>query len=172
MKPSRRAYTLLEMLVVIAVGAVVIGIASTLAVSLLDLRGKRRAEHEASRCMLELQQQWRTDVRSAMRGVVGQDGAIVALTLPDGTVVQYRQEGAALHRTVHSDKKLGGRDHYLLPEGAQLECALPGTPGEVATLTIQYSPSAKQDRSKRVRPLQGVMGGDLRWHTQRTKGKE
>ena len=72
---SRRGFSLLEMLAVVAVSGVILWAAGTLTVSLLNLRAARRAEHDVHRSLLMLQQQWRQDVHAAVRGSISGEGA-------------------------------------------------------------------------------------------------
>jgi len=159
----RRGYSLLEMMAILAVGGMVMTMAGMLAVSLLKVRDVRRSEHDVNRAMLTLQQQWRTDVRGVLQGAVDQGGAVVLLTSPAGAVIEYRQEGPALHRIVRDDDRLVGRDLYPLPPGAMVRCLWPASAGEIATLAIEYPASANATRTVRTRPMQGVLGADLRF---------
>lgn len=159
-KSTRRGFSLLEMLVVIAVSGTILWAAGTLTVSLLNLRAARRVEHDVHRSLLMLQQQWRTDVRAATQGVIEGDGTRLSLRNPAGTVISYRLDGSTLLRMVDDDGQLAGRDEYRLPEGSRLRWLWPKQQGAIATLSIEYPAQPADPRSIRTRTLEAVVGAD------------
>ncbi|MCE9556151.1 MAG: prepilin-type N-terminal cleavage/methylation domain-containing protein [Planctomycetes bacterium] len=156
---ARRGFSLLEMLVVIAVSGTLLWGAGTLTVSLLNLRAARRAEHDVHRSLLMLQQQWRTDVRAATQGEIEENGTRLSLRNPAGMVISYRLDGATLLRNVDDDGHLAGRDEYRLPEGSRVRWLWPKQQGAIATLSIEYPAHAADPRSLRTRTLEAVVGG-------------
>lgn len=152
-RSTRRGFSLLEMLVVIAVSGTLLWAAGTLTVSLLNLRAARRAEHDVHRSLLMLQQQWRTDVRAVTQGVVEERGTRLSLRNPAGAVVTYRQDGPLLLRTLDDDGHLAGRDEYRLPEGSRVRWLWPKQHGAIATLSIEYPARSADPHSLRTRTL-------------------
>jgi prepilin-type N-terminal cleavage/methylation domain-containing protein len=135
MHKHRGGYTLVEMLVVITVGAVLMGVAIGLIVSLLRAQAAVRDEMQQTGVLAALGQQFRDDVHQTVR-IENADGP--RLAMPDGASVVY--EPAAAHITRNQEDaagKLTRQETFALPpqSSAALEVRPQGG-GTLVSLTI------------------------------------
>jgi len=113
---------LVECLVVIAVGAMVMGIAVTLLATVLRIEGAARDDVHYDAAVFRLAHQFRRDVHAAValvddRSQPGDndDGQSWRFELPQGRTVTYRLRPAGLARTERSGEKVLRRESFALP---------------------------------------------------------
>ncbi|MCE9546155.1 MAG: type II secretion system GspH family protein [Planctomycetia bacterium] len=169
--PRRSAFTLLEMVVAIAVTGVVLTAAGSLTMSLLRLRDARVEAHHVAASIARLDRQWRVDIRSAS-SAKPTAGNLCRLTLADGTVIEYLADAQRLQRTARRVGTLTQRDDYHLPVGAQLEFQLPKTSGGLARIAIDYPLLESDPRARRTIQLDAPLGADMRFAIPTTKKTE
>ncbi len=145
---SRRGYVLVELAAVIAVGSVLLGIASGLLVLLMGVEQSSRESLRQQVALANLARQFRSDAGGCIRilGRVGQarqasagppsgthggpslaPGELVPpysagwqFEEPEGTIVRYRVQGNSLIRVLVDRGVVREQEAYQLPEDAQV----------------------------------------------------
>jgi prepilin-type N-terminal cleavage/methylation domain-containing protein len=121
---NRRGYALTELLVVIAVGSVLLGIASGLVVLLLSVEQSSRESLRQQVALADLARQFRRDVHSGAQVLLPdgkpQGSAGWRIAAAEGTVIQYRVEGSWLIRALVQGGQARGQEAYQLPEEAHV----------------------------------------------------
>jgi len=120
----RAGYTLIEMLVTIAIGSVVLGLAVGL-VGAAMRHGRVGTDH-VHRCgvLARLAERFRADVHAANTAEPSAASAddVLRLSMPAGRTVEYRGNGRELTRVERVAEQVRHRDSFLLP--AQSEVAV------------------------------------------------
>jgi len=150
---TRRGYALTELLAVIAVGSVLLGIASGLLVLLMSVEENSRDSRRQQVMLSELAGQFRRDVRRCVR-VLPADAKRRGspewrLAMPEGTVVQYRVQGTSLVRILTDSGVVREQEAYQLPEEAQVSLELPAAGGPAIVSLLIATPQGK--------PLRGAL---------------
>jgi len=133
----RRGYSLIEILVVIATGAAMMGVALGLLGMLIRLEQASRREVQEETVMNRLADQFRRDVHAADRLAVASAPGVADLPpvwqfpLEAGHVVEYRAEQGELVRIERRDDKVLKQESFSLPAEARVSIdpagdALPG----------------------------------------------
>jgi len=167
---SRNGYSMIEMLVVMATGAVVLGIAVALLHTLLQ--GERAGRERLRRCAVigRLADQFRRDVHAAVGTTAeqpddGEDpaaGRCFELT-PDVMVV-YRFPPGAVTRSELAGAKLRHRESYRLPPGATASVEVRGGPATpVASLVIASKAEGPQPSAARTTQIEAALARDHRF---------
>ena len=143
----RRGYTLTEMLAVIAVGSVLLGIASGLLVLLMSVEENSRDSLRQQVMLSELAGQFRRDVRRCAH-VLPADAKPRGLSewrlaMPEGTVVQYRVQGTSLIRVVTDSGVVREQEAYQLPEKSQVSLELSAAKGPAIVSLLIATPEGK-----------------------------
>lgn len=115
---KRPAYSLVEMMVVIALLGVVASIAAVCLHGLYRVDRGAREDCERRRSMVRLSVQFRSDAHLATEAAVGVGGdetrAIVFTQPPDRTI-EYRAESNGIKRIVRQSQKIVHQDVFRLP---------------------------------------------------------
>jgi hypothetical protein len=115
---KRPAFTLIEMVAVIAVSSAVTGMGVVMLVALLKSEGSSRRHLELCKNLVRLEEQFRADAHAAASANVGENGDALELALPapSTTVIRYHCQPKEITREeVEGDKTLR-RESYPLPE--------------------------------------------------------
>lgn len=160
----RRAFTLIEMIVVLTVGSVLTGIAISLLVVLLRAEQTGRDHVENNTVIRCLADQFRRDVHAATkRPEINGHGVVRFATA--GPVVQYTIDGRDVHREkIMADKSVGRREEYRLPKNwaATVETDAAATP---AVVRLTLAPQDAALRSAHEIRVEAVLGRDFRFVT-------
>jgi hypothetical protein len=156
------------MLAVIAVGSVLLGIASGLLVLLMSVEENSRDSLRQQVMLSELAGQFRRDVRRCARVAEGDSPIFVGrklgqspapaeakpqglsawrLQMPEGTVVQYRVHGTSLIRVLSEGGVVREQEAYQLPEKSQVSLELSAAGGPAIVSLLITSPQGKPLRS-------------------------
>jgi prepilin-type N-terminal cleavage/methylation domain-containing protein len=135
---KRRGYALVELMVVIGVAGVLLGITSGLAALLLGIEHNSRESLRRQVTAAGLARQFRRDVRSGTQ-VLPPDGkaqpaAGWRIKTAEGSVIEYRVQGASLVRSVTDRGAVGEQAAYELPADARvgIEVSAAGRPALVS----------------------------------------
>lgn len=138
---KRRGASLVELLVVMSLGA---GLLTTTAVVLhrvMHSHGKTRHFLDASRSALRLSDQFRSDVHRARKVTKDNLDApiVVRLELGAADIVEYTHEGGVVRRTELKQDKVASREEYIFPANSKLIIReLPSPP--LVSLSISSTP--------------------------------
>ncbi len=136
----RRGFTLIEMVVVISVGAVLMGIATAILCMLLQSERSARDDLHAGGCVARLAEQFRQDVHAAARAPRSLDRASCRLKLPPDRTVVYLFKPGVVNRTEwNGNEVLIRQESYDLPaeSAAHIEVAADAQPPVVCLLLEQ-----------------------------------
>lgn len=122
---SRNAFTLIEMVFVIAAESVLIGLTTAVLVLALETKTKEERGEQARLAAPRLAEEFRSDVRAAEESRV--EGNQLFLTLPEQKEIRYeivmethphheRDNKLALQKTVLIDGKRGSGETFMLPQ--------------------------------------------------------
>ena len=134
----RRAVTLLEMLVVIAVSTVLLGVAVSVLHLLMRAESGGRRHVVQTTAVAQLADQFRSDVRAALRPIAA-EGAPKnqwQFALSSQRTVTYRALPNEIERREQSADKLERRESYTLPPECSVEITVGGQPA-MASLVIK-----------------------------------
>ncbi len=158
----RRGYTLIEMIVVMTVGAVIVGISVGMLHALMRTEQTGRDRVPQARILARLAEQFRSDVGAAVRQTPNARQAEWQFALAGDRVVTYR----ALPGEVRWDERMAGKlvrqESYVLPSGcsAAITVQHEATPA-VANLSIAYN-GTPLAASREMRVI-AVLGKDHRF---------
>jgi prepilin-type N-terminal cleavage/methylation domain-containing protein len=160
----RRGYTLMEMLIVIAMSTVLMGVA----VSVLNLlmRAERAGREHVSRTatVARLADQFRNDVRAAQR-LVAADGAPKnqwQFALAPDRVATYRASPGEMERREEVAGKLVRQESYALPGGCSARIIAPtDSVSTIAGLVI--APSGPASSIGNEIRIDAALGADRRF---------
>jgi type II secretory pathway pseudopilin PulG len=162
--------TLLETLVVIAVGTVVVGVAVGLIVTLFQIEKKSRQARDGIRTQARLADQFRRDARAAIDFSVAGDSEEPTekvewlFQFPTGERVRYGTEDARVDRTELSGDEVVRSESYRLPYGATATMELSNEePPAVAGLRIQRGRPFGKSGSFRSLRIEALLGADHRF---------
>jgi prepilin-type N-terminal cleavage/methylation domain-containing protein len=115
---KRRAFTLIEMLVVITVSSALMGVAIVMLVALLKSEGSSRHHLEFCNILNRLDDRFRDDVHAAAQAALGEKGDALELTMPEPgkTLVRYRLLPGEISREEVEGGKTLRQESYSLPE--------------------------------------------------------
>jgi type II secretory pathway component PulJ len=138
---KRRAFTLVEMVAVIAVSSAITGVGIVMLVALLKSEGSSRRHLEMSKSLTRLEEQFRADAHAAASAKLGEQGDSLELTLPapSDVVIRYRCQPNEIAREEIAADKTVRRESYALPD--QVNSSLDQTvEGPITTLIVQVEP--------------------------------
>jgi prepilin-type N-terminal cleavage/methylation domain-containing protein len=158
----RRGYSLIEMLVVMTVGAVVVGISVAMLHALLRTEQTGRDRVPQARILARLAEQFRSDVGAALRPIPGAQPTEWQFALTGDCVVTYR----ALPGEVRRDERTGGKrvrqESYVLPRGcsAAITVQSKAVPAVASLVIVADAAHPAAGREMRVT---AVLGKDHRF---------
>lgn len=158
----RRGYTLIEMIVVMTVGAVVVGISVGMLHALLRTEQTGRDRVPQARILARLAEQFRSDVGAAVRPTPSAQQGEWQFALTGDRVVTYR----ALPGEVRWDQRTAGKlvrqESYILPSGcsAAITVRSKATPAVASLVIADKSTPRAAGREMRVT---AVLGKDHRF---------
>ena len=154
---SRRAFTLMEMLVVLTVGSVMLGISVGMLHLLLRSEQTGRDRVHRAAVSARLAEQFRADAAAALRQVPIEAPALCQFILPGDRTVTYR----ALPEEVRREERIAERpvrqESYSLPDGYSVAVAVEGEadpPLASLVVTCDHAPPSA-GRAMRVTALLG-----------------
>jgi prepilin-type N-terminal cleavage/methylation domain-containing protein len=167
----RRAFTLIEMIVVITVGAALMGIAVSLLLVLFRTERIGRAHGGESGSIQQLADQFRRDVHAAADVTVhDKDRQRCQFALTPDCSVQYTMAPDGISREEQLLSRNMRRELYALPKDTTLAVDVDRAASPaVVTMTIQ--PKDASRRPGNVLRVEAVLGRDLRFIAQRKEGK-
>ena len=152
---SRRAFTLMEMLVVLTVGSVMLGISVGMLHLLLRSEQTGRDRVHRAAVSARLAEQFRADAAAALRQVPIEAPALCQFILPGDRTVTYR----ALPEEVRREERIAERpvrqESYTLPEGCSVAVAIKGDPTLVSLIVTHNNTPPAAGRQMRVMALLG-----------------
>jgi prepilin-type N-terminal cleavage/methylation domain-containing protein len=171
-KVMRRAFTLIEMIVAISVGAVLMGIAVSLLLVLLGAEQSGRTHTERSESLRRLADQFRRDAHAAigepMAGSEDRHGC--RLRLADNCSVRYAIHAGEILREEQSGAKDVRRESYALPKDSTAAIVVDRTTSP-PTLSLTIVPDDASLRSGHEIRIDALLGRDNRFAEQRKEGK-
>ncbi|MCC7084821.1 MAG: prepilin-type N-terminal cleavage/methylation domain-containing protein [Pirellulales bacterium] len=133
----RRAYTLIEMVIVITLVTLVLATVAALLGSVMRSNRAALSHRDWIRSVQRLAMQFRDDVHAA-RSARPADGKL-SLSLPNGETVVYAATDESIQRTVESDDIVAQRDSFDLPSAAIARFeVVPSGDGHLASLLVTY----------------------------------
>jgi prepilin-type N-terminal cleavage/methylation domain-containing protein len=140
---NRRAFTLIEILVVITVGSVLMGVAVVMLAALLKSEGSSRRHLEYCTILNRLDDQFRDDVHAAAKATPGERGEALELVMPEpgAKLVRYRFEPGEIVREESEGEKILGRESFTLPEEVSAKFEQKQE-GESSMLILRVEPKA------------------------------
>jgi len=178
MTRTRRAASLIELLVVMTASTVVISLTSGLLCRVMRIQVESRAHVDVQRNSLRLSEQFRHDVHAAETAVTSQDDlgddVFLRLRFPDGRQAEYSRQSKVLLRRVSGNDTPVSREEFVFPATCDVAIQEEGTPRRL-TLTITTGPNEARsgDDQPFDRPLAipvslqatSTLGRDLRFAT-------
>lgn len=150
MTRSRRGKSLIEMLIIISILSVVLSTTAATLIALFKTDRQIRRDLDQLTTLARLSSRFRTDAHSAQ--FCGVDQACT-LTLADGRVVRYAQEGYKLRREVLRGQAVEHRDAFVLPDTAVVKFEQPPEhQSKLVRLTIRAKSDADKPFLTPVRP--------------------
>jgi prepilin-type N-terminal cleavage/methylation domain-containing protein len=167
----RRAFTLIEMIIAISVGAALTGIAVSLLLVLYRAEQNGRAHVAQAQSLQQLADQFRRDVHAAADVTVnGKEPQGWQFDLTEKRVVQYTVGAEGISREERIESKDVRRESYVLPKGSMAAVTVDrATNPPVVTLTIE--PKDDSLRPGRTFRVEAVAGRDLRFTQARKETK-
>ena len=138
----RHGYTLIEMMVVLAVGSVLSGVAVALIVALLRSESGARDHIHQSAVQSRLADQFRRDVHAADAIDADDSGLVWTFTLGRGRTVTYRIEANRLERSETAEKDTQRQETYALPPDHTARLDMP-EPADSPIVGLSIIPTAK-----------------------------
>lgn len=162
-RSNRRAFTLVEMMVVISVGSVLMGLALGMVHRTMRAESTVRTHARVERTAARLSRQFRHDIHEAESVLLDQqsDVPLLQLILPDQRPITYRIESSSLLRQQqHSDEQTH-RELFSFPDNYSLQFAELSKPPR-ATLTLEHDTKLVGIDPKIKLHVEAVIGQFLR----------
>lgn len=152
---SRRAFTLMEMLVVLTIGSVMLGI--SVGMLHLLLRSEHIGRDRVYRAVVStrLAEQFRSDTAEALRQVPIEAPALCQLILPGDRTVTYRALTEEVRREEHIADKPMRLESYTLPDGCSVAIDSDADPTLLSLVVTQNNPQSLVGREMRITALLG-----------------
>jgi prepilin-type N-terminal cleavage/methylation domain-containing protein len=163
---KRRAFTLIEMVAVIAISSAMMGGGVVMLVALLKNEGSSRKHLELCKTLTRLDEQFRIDAHAANSASVNEKGDALELTLPEPskTLIRYLRGPAEISREEIEGEKTLRRESYPLPQEVKTSLEKK-TEGAITTLVLHVEP--KQVAESKIRypttRIEAVLAKDLRF---------
>ncbi len=168
----RRAFTLVEMIVAISVGATLMGIAMSLLLVMFRTEQNGRSQLAQAESLERLANQFRQDVHAAIGRTVpsGKDLHDWRFDLTANRSVQYRVAENAISREQRSGAKQVRRESFRLPQDSTVAIAVDRAANPpLVSLTIEAGGTSSQPGCPfRV---DAVLGRDLRFSGRRKEAR-
>ena len=144
---SRRAFSLIEMLVVIAVSGVLMSVALTTLYTLMQAESSGRDHVSQAATVARLADQFRSDVHAALRPIVSEAQAKDQwqFALAKDTAVTYKAFPGEVQRHEQVAGKLVRQESYLLPDDSTAD-AVPVMAGLVISPPRSASAAGREIR--------------------------
>ena len=154
---SRRAFTLMEMLVVLTVGSVMLGI--SVGMLHLLLRSERTGRDRVHRAAVSarLAEQFRADAAAAARHVPieAPSPTLCQFVLPGDRTVTYWELPEEVRREERIADKPVRQESYTLPDGCSVAVTVNGDPTLVSLVVTHKNTPPAAGRAMRVMALLG-----------------
>ena len=185
MNASRRAVSMIELLVVMSACTVVLTLSSVLVVRAMRTQTQSRANCDAERNALRLSSQFRSDVHAAQSAVASSNAqrgdSFLRMQLTEDQQVEYSIVDGTVLRLMSHDGKRTAREEFAFPAGSELTIRELESPRRIA-LTIVNQPTFDKASEVSPRPialgaplslhLEAHLGHDLRLAPGRAQGRE
>ena len=160
----RRGVSLIELIVVLGIGAVMMGVCVTLLYAVLRTDGVGREHVRHSIVLARLADQFRRDVHAAKTVTGVADGEQWKLELPPGRTVTYRLEAGVLARSEQVDGTVQRRESFTLPSGttASIEIQAEAEPTVVSLMIVPVAEATGQPAGRAVQ-IDAVLARDHRF---------
>ncbi len=143
---KRPAYSLVEMMVVIALMGVVASIAAVCLHGLYRVDRGAREDFERRRTMVRLSVQFRSDAHLASEATVdaGSDETrAIVFTQPPDRTIEYRAESNGIKRIVHQSQQIVHQDVFRLPGVREIRLETDAsTPKQAVIVICRKTPSS------------------------------
>jgi len=158
----RRGYSLVEMLVVLTVGAVIVGICVGLLHTLLRTEQNGRERVPQTRILVRLAEQFRTDVSAAVRQVASARQGEWQFALPGDRVVTYQASPGEVRWEERTQGKPAIRETYVLPRGCSAAITVHSQAAPPVASLVVADKNATQQAAHEIRVV-AVLGKDHRF---------
>jgi prepilin-type N-terminal cleavage/methylation domain-containing protein len=164
---SRRGYTLVEVLVVTAVGSVIFGVAVVSLAMLWRIGGRVRTDDQLAAVRARLAEQFRADVRAATALNTQQQGDEVTIRFEHGDDggVEYAIRNHVVQRRRMSNGNVSAKDRFVFGEGTTCQV----TPAEdkagerLLRLELDYPADNGRSDARRRDFVLARLGADRRF---------
>lgn len=182
---NRRGASLVELLLIMSACTVVLTLSAELIHRVMIAQSKATTFLNAERSAQRLTAAFRRDVHAATERREGEEakpasGQLLALTLPDDRLVEYRLEQGTITRTLSENDATKAREQFVFP--AEATASVASDDSGMITLTIDTpiaapSPDDATPKSQAfIIPakvqIQAILGGDARIETMTTSGED
>jgi prepilin-type N-terminal cleavage/methylation domain-containing protein len=169
---NRRGFTLVEMVVAIAVSSVLMGAATVMLVAMLKNEGSSRRHLEFCTILNRLDEQFRADVHAAVSSNPDKSGEVLELVSPGSgnTLVRYRCQPKEITREEIEGEKILRRESYVLPEEVKTSFDQKSE-GTISTLTllVELKPLPGTKIRYPVSNIEALLAKDHRFEQAETK---
>jgi hypothetical protein len=170
---SRRAASLIELLVVMSASTVVLTLTSQLLCRVMRIQIESRAHVDVERNSLRLAEQFRRDVHAAQAAATSRDelgnDVFLQLRFPDGRQAEYSRHGRTVLRRVSGSSSQVAREEFVFPATCDVAIQEDGKPPWL-TLTITMGPN--QARSGDDKPLTRALAIPVSLQVEATLGRD
>jgi hypothetical protein len=144
----RRAITLLEVLVVVALSSLVMGVVVSFAIALQQSDRNVRSFFVRIERLSELAEALRTDIRRAADASLASEKKL-AITLASGGEIQYELGESGCQRVVTTDDKTPATREFFAVGACESWTLEHGTPGRrpLVMVTMRYAETDKEAKS-------------------------
>jgi len=157
----RQGYTLIEMVVAMAVWSVLSGVAIGMIVVLLRSEGVARDHIHQSAVESRLADQFRRDVRAAETIDVDDSGVEWTFTLDPEHVITYRVDSNWLERSETADRSMQRQETYVLPPDHTATLEMPDPP--IVSLSIVPTSKTIDTKPRPTVRFEAIMAADRRY---------
>jgi type II secretory pathway component PulJ len=163
---KRRAFTLIEMVAVIAVSSAVMGVGVVMLAALLKSEGSSRRHLEYSKNINRLDEQFRADVHAAASFSMNEEGTSMELTMSEDSLsyICYALRLMEISREELKNGKMLRRESYPLPEEMQAGLGIKKEKyGDVLILHIEPKPTPGTKIHYPTTSVEAVVAKDRRF---------
>ncbi len=168
---SRRAVSMIELLIVMSACTIVLTLSSALVVRAMRTHAQSRANCDAERNALRLSSQFRCDVHAAQSAVansnVQRGDSFLSMQLIGDQQVEYSIAGGTVLRLMSLDGKRTSREEFAFPAGSELTIREFESPRRIA-LTIVNQPTFDKLPEGNQRPI--ALSAPLSLHVEASLG--
>jgi hypothetical protein len=163
---KRRAYTLIEMLAVIAVTSAMMGVGVVMLIALLKSDGSSRRHLEFCKNLNRLDEQFRADVHAAASFSMNEEGTSMELSMSDKSLsyICYVLRPMEISREELENGKTLRRESYSLPDEVKAGLAIKKEKyGDVLILCIEPKPTPGTKIHFPTASIETIVAKDLRF---------